>query len=119
MTTLTPHALGDSVCAVHLVDLLNQLNNPHVSRKVSRYLAGHNILCKALLEMPNPSVRGAFAQMLRKEMIQPSMQVPEYIKTRAINVAVSHWKRTMEQAEEIDKYERGILTDSQEFDFDD
>ena len=119
MTQLTKFALGDSACAVQLVDILNKLGNDMVSRKVSRYLANNNVMCKALIDMENPSVRSAFAFMLRREMVNPTMQVPEHIKTRAINVAVTHWKRAMEQAREIDMYERGIDTYSYEFDFGD
>lgn len=117
MTRLTQFALGDSRCAQHLVDLLNELGDDRVTRKVCRYLATNNLMCKALIDIENPRVRASFAYLLRKDMVNPDMVVPEHIKTRAMNVAVGHWKRAMEQSAQIDAYDRGLTMDGLEFVF--
>jgi len=64
-----------------------------------RYISEHFGMIKSVMDIPNPKHRRALVGLLRKNVREISIDVPEIIKTHIQNVTIAKLKDSMEQAE--------------------
>lgn len=114
---IAPTMFGNTDAARNLTDMLTTEANPLYLRKVGRFLTHNSSLIKTLTEIPNPNHRRGLAKMLRENIVNTNMELPEKIKTHAINVAVGNLRRAMEQWDQKPDTGGCIVLQGNEFDF--
>lgn len=108
---MDPKTFGDAPAAMYLVELLNQCNNPALTRKVSKTLAAAretlNELGEAHLKYDTLSTR-TFGRVLsllsghnRLEATKSIVAIDPFIATLTVNIlegGVKTWKRRVQEA---------------------
>lgn len=111
------YMFGNTEAALNLADMLTAEANPIYLRKVGRFLSNNAGMCRTLSQMQNDHHRRAFAKMLKHSILNSNMELPEKIKTHALNVAVGKLRRTMDSLDSHPEKVHGMRATGGEFDF--
>lgn len=108
---------GASDAARNLADMVAEADNPIYLRKVARFLNTNSAIIKTLNEIPNLQHRRALSKLVKRSIVESNMDVPEKLKTHAINVAVGQLRRAMESWEPPNLDKLPLYPNTPEFDF--
>lgn len=114
---LSRTAFGNTEAALNLADMLTTEANPAYVRKVGRFLSHYAAVTKTLRNIPNDNHRRHLAELLKQDIMASDMQVPEKIKTHAINIATGRLRRTMQSCEPHSHGGLYPVNPTREFDF--
>lgn len=90
---------GTYKCSENLIRILNEADNAKFNRKTGRYISEHFELIKTVADITNPKHRRALAGLVRKNVKEIAVDVPEIIKTHIQNVVLTKLKDSMKQSE--------------------
>jgi len=89
---LERYTFGNSDAAIVLVSLLNEANDPHIQRSVSRYLQKHGEILHFYISnvQPNSSMAPIFKQWWRDDILNSSLEgIEGKIESFMKNVAMA------------------------------
>lgn len=90
---LDPTTFGNQTCALRLVELLNEREDPKLTRHVTNFLTTRNRMIAALTCIPGRKERLTFANMLKDEINDAAItDAPAIVESFAKNVAISRLK---------------------------
>lgn len=89
---IDPGTFGDTQAAVNLAEILSEINDPGLTRTVSRFMARQSEAIKALGPAPPGHGRNILAALLRSSWDQALPGVSGTVRSHAMNVLIARWR---------------------------
>ena len=96
---LDPYTYGRYRCAENLTKILNELDNPKITRKVGSYLHEKCKIIKHVMSATDPNVRKYLVSMLLYDInTNFLLVVPKKVESNTKSVAVTHLRQLNREA---------------------